>query len=550
MSSELPRLKVSENRRFLVTEDGSPFFWMADTAWCLRKITPGDIDLYLANRAQHRFNVVQVYCGHSLNTWISAADLHGNWPFLEDDTDRPNEPFWRDTMDAIVSQAREHGVYIALVPMWGMEYAPAFGSDAQKAYRLGKWLGARYASQSHVLWIASGEYDAVNRYVIPISAEQRSLFAALGQGLHDGHDGTQLTTVHPGKAFTSSLDFRHEPWLDFNMLQTGHEDDREAYGNPEVYTTIEHDYGLTPTKPVLDGEPFYEDILDGFHVDRDMNRPRGGADVVRRKAYWSIFAGACGHTYGHNDVQVFQEEPLSHPVEATQRHVWKGVLEAPGAVQMKHLRALMESQPLLNRIPDQSLLASPAGTGLRHVRATRGEDGSYALVYLPAGGAVTVRLEKLAGPDVKGSWFDPRTGASSETGVYPATGTTSFHAPGEPGLGNDWVLVLESFPERQQEGWPHLSLSGDREAGLTSHRQPECCDPRVGEEPPVNAPNDSPRGAVRSLPSVPAVDHRRHGTTYGRVPPPVVVVLREVVQQLAQVIQPSDDQHAPEPFLL
>ena len=29
----LPRIKVSENQRFLVTEDGRPFFYLADTAW-------------------------------------------------------------------------------------------------------------------------------------------------------------------------------------------------------------------------------------------------------------------------------------------------------------------------------------------------------------------------------------------------------------------------------------------------------------------------------------------------------------------------------------
>ena len=28
-----PRLKVSENRRFLVKEDGSPFLYLGDTAW-------------------------------------------------------------------------------------------------------------------------------------------------------------------------------------------------------------------------------------------------------------------------------------------------------------------------------------------------------------------------------------------------------------------------------------------------------------------------------------------------------------------------------------
>jgi hypothetical protein len=29
----LPRLKVSDNHRFLVTQDGKPFFYLADTAW-------------------------------------------------------------------------------------------------------------------------------------------------------------------------------------------------------------------------------------------------------------------------------------------------------------------------------------------------------------------------------------------------------------------------------------------------------------------------------------------------------------------------------------
>jgi len=42
-----------------------------------------------------------------------------------------------------------------------------------------------------------------------------------------------------------------------------------------------------------------------------------------------------------------------------------------------------------------------------------------------------------------------------------------------------------------------LSLSEAGGTGLTSRCQPECGDPRVWEEPPVNAPNDSLRGAVR-----------------------------------------------------
>jgi len=44
-------------------------------------------------------------------------------------------------------------------------------------------------------------------------------------------------------------------------------------------------------------------------------------------------------------------------------------LQAPGADRMRRLRALMQSRPFLNRVLDQSLLASPAGTGIHHVRA-------------------------------------------------------------------------------------------------------------------------------------------------------------------------------------
>ena len=442
-TSKLQRLKVSENKRFLVKEDGSPFFWMGDTAWTLRTVTPEDMDRYLSHRARHGFNIILVDCGYRDQPWMSAVDLAGNPPFLNGDKDSPNEPFWQN-MDTIVTKAGEHGIYVALVPMWGGEFRDAFGEDAEKAYRLGKWLGDRYKSYSHVLWVASGEYDAINSFQVPIRQEQKNLFLAMGKGLHAGHGGTQLTTIHPGAAFTSSLEFHREAWLDFNILQSGHEDDREAYGRPENHTSITNDYHLLPTKPVLDGEPFYEDVIDGWYSPQffhDLTRPRGGADVVRRKAYWPVFAGACGHTYGHTNIQVFQEGHVK-PLEGVQQGDWRKALEAPGAMQMKHLRALMESLPFQKGVPDQSLLASEIGAGRNHVQANRASDGSYALVYLPAGGKVEVRLDKLSGAQAKCQWFDPRTGEYAEIGVYPTTDTRSFDVPGEAGLDNDWVLVL------------------------------------------------------------------------------------------------------------
>ena len=55
-----PRLKVSDNRRFLVTEKGEPFFWLGDTAWELfHRLTREEATRYLENRAKLGFNVVQ-----------------------------------------------------------------------------------------------------------------------------------------------------------------------------------------------------------------------------------------------------------------------------------------------------------------------------------------------------------------------------------------------------------------------------------------------------------------------------------------------------------
>jgi hypothetical protein len=56
----LPPLKVSENKRFLVTADGQPFFWLGDTAWELfHRLNREEAERYLKNRADLRFTVIQ-----------------------------------------------------------------------------------------------------------------------------------------------------------------------------------------------------------------------------------------------------------------------------------------------------------------------------------------------------------------------------------------------------------------------------------------------------------------------------------------------------------
>ncbi len=67
-----PRLKVSENRRFLVKEDGSPFFYLGDTAWELfHRLDRDEAGRYLADRAAKGFRVIQA---------VVLAELDGLQP--------------------------------------------------------------------------------------------------------------------------------------------------------------------------------------------------------------------------------------------------------------------------------------------------------------------------------------------------------------------------------------------------------------------------------------------------------------------------------------
>ncbi len=438
-AGELPRIMVSPNGRFLITERGTPFFWLADTGWWMTGISPAEVDLYLQKRAQQQFNLIQFHCGRLVK------DYAGRIPFRGDDALAPDEEYWRN-VDSIVSKAEDQGLYIALVPLWGQEYGRLFGSDAERAGKFGRWIGARYASRTNVLWIASGEHDSINGFKVPITAEQKAVLTAAARGIHEATGGRQLITVHPGVARTSSSDFHSESWLDFNMLQSGHQMDSEAYGLTENHELISHDYGLLPVKPVLDGEPIYEDTPDAIWIKRDMDKPRAGAAAVRRKAYWSVFAGACGHTYGNNNVYGFFVPPSPGFVQKLpegpgNRESWKTALDAPGGTQLVHLRALIESRPFHTQVPDLSLLASPPGGGNERMGALRGD--GYALFYTPLGRSFSVHLDRLGWRNATLTWFDPRSGQRAPAGEVTASGVHEFDAPSEPGDGNDWVLVLE-----------------------------------------------------------------------------------------------------------
>jgi hypothetical protein len=111
---------------------------------------------------------------------------------------------------------------------------------------------------------------------------------------------------------------------------------------------------------------------------------------------------------------------------------------------MQHVRTLMESRPMLARVPDQSLVAAPLD-GAERIQAIRGPD--HAFVYTASGMAFTVNLGRISGAQVNAWWYNPRNGTSAAIGTFDNSGTREF-TPQYEGLGSDWVLVLDDAAKR------------------------------------------------------------------------------------------------------
>jgi hypothetical protein len=421
-------LRVSDNRRFLVYDNGAPFFYLGDTAWALfQRLDLAQAERYLADRAAKGFTVIQAVALSEFDG-LRVPNRYGDLPLHDADPLRPNEAYFRH-VDAVIGAAAALGLLVGLLPTWGDKVGPikwGVGPEVftpENAAHYGEFLGARYRDKP-VIWILGGDRN-------PDSEPRKAIWRAMAEGLRRGDAGQHLMTYHPMGVYSSSSFFPDAAWLDFNTLQSSHQ-----VWDRDNFNFIAQDYDMAPPKPCMDGEPNYEDMP--VHM-RPENGYFGAYDA-RKAAYWALFAGAHGHTYGANGVFQFWngiDRDLFSP-----RLPWHKAIDLPGASQMQHARRLLESRPMLDRIPDQSLLLSNPGAGARHTRATRAADGSYALIYSGAGEPFTVDLAKLSGRKIAAGWYDPRSGAAQQFGDLPA-GEARLFTPPTHGRDNDWVLTLD-----------------------------------------------------------------------------------------------------------
>src|SRR4051812_23864956 len=210
----MPRLKVSDNKRFLVEESGKPFFYLGDTTWELfHRLNREEADRYLKDRAAKGFTVVQAVAIAELDGHTDP-NPYGHLPLTDLDParpavkDGPDNDYW-DHVDYVVDRANAHGIYVGFLPTWGRYWhdkikengdKPLF--NPQNAETYGEWLGRRYKDKG-IIWVLGGDRRVE-------TDEQKEVIRAHARGLREGGGGAHLKTIPPPRGPRTARGF-HNP---------------------------------------------------------------------------------------------------------------------------------------------------------------------------------------------------------------------------------------------------------------------------------------------------------------------------------------------------
>jgi hypothetical protein len=391
-------LMLSASGRALAHEDGTPFFWLADTAWNgVIRADDDDWREYLTVRAEQRFNVIQFVCSH----WRgNAMDEAGEPSYYDDGDSICINPCFFQRLDRRVAMINEFGLVAAPVVLWSLlKTDPGYKLKEEDATRLASYIVSRYDAYQ-VVWLLGGDGNYQKIGIDRWKRIGRSVFGC-------GHN--RLSTLHPSGRNWVGEAFRGEAWYDMIGYQSGHCDSDDhlrwlVKGPPATF------WAVTPSRPILNLEPNYETAWGEQHktVFTDYH--------VRRAAYWSLLVSPpSGVTYGHDAIWNWNYE--TGPSEGHgDWHggvvpPWRTGLETTGIRCMTVLRGIFEKLDWTTLTPCRSILAEESQRKDAEAFIAVGRTaGNTVVVYSPRGGTVGVTPDAAVSGPVH--IIDPRTGES------------------------------------------------------------------------------------------------------------------------------------------
>ncbi|MBL8213718.1 MAG: DUF4038 domain-containing protein [Bryobacterales bacterium] len=395
-------IRVAKNGRHFEHADGSPYFFLADTAWnAALWSTNEEWADYLADRAAKHFTAVQFV----MTQWRAGRqDERGQTAFAVRDGVLTVNPAFFARLDRKFASLNQKGMVAAGVVLWALtskdNESPGVALSVEHASQLARYMVARYQAH-HTTWFLGGDGDYSGQNVARWQAIGRAVFPA---GRRRGP-----VTLHPRGMRDPWKDYTGEAWVDYMVYQTGHGGDARKWKWNATAGPAEG-WKLTPPRPVLDAEPNYEGHMS-------YNGKKIDDYAVRRASWYSVLnAPPAGITYGAHGIWFWSrkaEPPLDH-ARSGPAMPWRECLDYPGAKHMQVLIETMRSLRWWTLRPDRSLLASDTHREdySDYVMPARSEDGSFALVYLPDG--VSPSVVKTGGW-ARQTFVDPRSGVRTAT---------------------------------------------------------------------------------------------------------------------------------------
>jgi hypothetical protein len=408
---------------YLTHADGTPFFWLACTAWNgALKSTDAEWDQYLQQRVRNNYSAIQF-----VTTQWRGCDKssEGLVAFEGSGRIRINPEFFR-LIDRRTDRINEFGLVAAPVILWtlqtgqGRELSPGYYLPDDQAVLLAKYIIARYTG-NNVIWILGGDGDYTGTF------EQR--WKNIGRSVFDGKQ-QGIVALHPrGRSWIGEV-YKDEQWLDIIGYQSSHS---KAEGTVNWITKgpMTKLWSHLPPRPIINLEPNYEEI--NFNTsDRD----------VRNAACWSLFATPiAGITYGANGIWpwLHKGERILNHGDAPGTSSWDVSINFPGSIQMGYLAQFIRKFEWWKFYPAPELLAEQPGDKVfnQFVSVVKTPDNKTILAYIPV--KQTIKIRKPADIPYSVRWFDPVKNTYSDGTGSDDGNLITVTSPSE----SDLVLILE-----------------------------------------------------------------------------------------------------------
>jgi len=424
-------IRVSDDDRHFAHQDGTPFFWVGDTAWngpLLSSKT--DWDLYLKERTRQKFNVVQWVP----TQWRAGPEGDANKQLAYTGTDKItiNAAYFQ-RLDERVEAMNKAGIVSVPVLLWAINAGsnpkvnPGVSLPEDQAVLLARYMVARWSGNASA-WILGGDAD--------YRGEKAEKWKRIGRAVF-GDIAHAPVTMHPGGMQWVWKEFIDEKWYGYHGYQSGHGDDDKTM-KWITEGPLTDDWTKLPHRPFINLEPPYEN-----HIAYQSKKPIS-PETVRRAIYWSLLcAPTAGVTYGGHGVWGWDDgtkDPTDHAGTGIPLP-WQKALTMPGAEQMAHLADFFASVNWSKLRPAPVTVVNNPGAQkpAKFIAGAKTDDKELMVIYVPEDRTVEIKLDSMP-PSPNVTWFNPRTGEKSPAVAVVTANTCQFPTPAE----GDWILFMKT----------------------------------------------------------------------------------------------------------